>query len=336
MISKRMFLISMFPFMFLIGCSSVAVQTTINADGSYIRHIKFTVGSEPMGGPPKLEKNFQRLSDKKWTMTSKNVDDNLVVEAHRKFDKGQKSEGDVSLMQKLEKKRRLGPPKDEEPAPKAKVLLTNSVSVTEISPGKWEYKEVLHWTGQRDEMDWSKLNNKEELAKLKACLPEKIRSDETVKKLGLGIAESLNRILFGPGMPMLPQFLLQTDLAIRKMMISLGNFIVKWLKDEFGDKLTADERFQCAKKILDDSGLKGALTEQKAKSQPKGPGGAPAKEKKKEETDLIPMSFAVKVPGKILKSNGDVDRFSGSVYWGVYPQAAAFKDVVLRVVYTTK
>lgn len=336
MLAKRFFLPSIVFLLSMFGCSSVAVQTTINADGSYVRHIKFTVGSEPMGGPPKLEKNFQRLSDKKWKVTSKKVDDNLVVEAHRKFDKGQKSEGDVSLMQKLEKKRGFGPPKPGEAAPRPKVLLTNSCSVKEISPGKWEYKEVLLWTGERDEMEWSKLNNNEELAKLKACMPEKVRSDAAAKKLGYGMAQELNRLLFGPGMPMLPQFLLQTELAVRKMMISLGNFIVNWLKSEYGDKLTADERFQCAKKILDESGIKGALTEQKAKSQPKGPGGAPEKAKKKEETDLIPMSFAVKVPGKILESNGDIDRFSGTVYWGVYPQAAAYKDVVLRVVFTTK
>lgn len=335
MLSRKLFIPTLLCLFSFVGCSSVAVQTTINPDGSFVRHIKFTVGSEPMGGPPKLEKNFKKLSEKTWKVTTKTKDDNLIVEAHRKFEKGQKSEGDVNLMQKIEKKRSFGPPKPDEKAPKPKVLLTNTVTVTEISPGTWEYKEILHWKGQRDDMDWSKLNDKEELDKLKACLPKKLQSDENAKKLGHILLDTLVQTLFGPGMPMLPQFLLQTDLAIRKMMISLGDNVVIWLKKEFGDKLTDEERFECARKVIDDGGLQDALSDQKAKSQPKGPGG-PAKKEKKEETDLIPMSFAVKVPGKIISSNGSIDRYSGTVYWGVYPQAAAYKDVVLRVVYKAK
>jgi hypothetical protein len=317
----------------LSGCNSLSVETTIHKDGSYTRNLKFVVGKEPMGGAPNLENVFAPLGKKDWSIATKTKDDSLIVEASRKFAKNTVSKGDIAIYKKVEVKRR-GPGADNEKK-KPLVLLTNTVTVKELAPGKFEYREVLSWKGKREKVDWATGKTEADRKKLEGCLPEKIASKANAKKLAQHMASTMNQILFGPGTPMLPQFLMQTELALRKMMIRLGNETVDWLEREFGDKLSDSERIDAVRKILKESGLQERLEDQKAKSQPKGPGGAKKKEDK-DETDLVPMSFAVSVPGKVLESNGEVDRFTGKVYWGVYPQAAAYKDVVLRVVYTTK
>jgi hypothetical protein len=42
--------------------------------------------------------------------------------------------------------------------------------------------------------------------------------------------------------------------------------------------------------------------------------------------------FIVKIPGKVISSNGEVDELTGEVYWALFPQAAALKPVVLTAV----
>jgi hypothetical protein len=320
-----------------VGCASLAVETTVHVDGSFTRDLKFTVGKPPMGGQADLSKTFVPLSKEKWKIASKMKDDNLIVEASRKFAKNSNSNGDVSLLQKIEKKQSFGPPpKNAKKEPPARVLLINEVSVKEIAPGKFEYREVLRWKGQRDAMEWAELEKDGELKKLRACLPESISSDANTKKLIAHMAGTLNRILFGPGTPMMPQFLMQTELAVRRMLIMLGNSIVDWLGKEFAGKLTEAQRVDCARKVLKETELQQKLEEKKADSQPKGPMAPKKKAAAKDETELVAMTFVLNFPGQVLETNGQVDRFSGTVYWGVYPQAAAYKDVVLRVVFTVK
>jgi hypothetical protein len=40
----------------------------------------------------------------------------------------------------------------------------------------------------------------------------------------------------------------------------------------------------------------------------------------------------VKAPGRVVSSNGEVDELTGEVFWGLFSEAAAFKDVVLTAV----
>ena len=105
---------------------------------------------------------------------------------------------------------------------------------------------------------------------------------------------------------------------------------------EFTGKLTEAQCVACARKVLKVTKLQEKLEDKKADSQPQGPMAPKKKEKAKDETELVAMTFALNFPGTVLETNGQIDRFSGTVYWGVYPQAAAYKDVVLRVVFTVK
>ncbi len=39
--------------------------------------------------------------------------------------------------------------------------------------------------------------------------------------------------------------------------------------------------------------------------------------------------FIVKMPGRVVSSNGEVDDLSGEVYWALFPEAASLKNLVL-------
>jgi hypothetical protein len=50
---------------------------------------------------------------------------------------------------------------------------------------------------------------------------------------------------------------------------------------------------------------------------------------------LAALTFSVKLPGKIVSTNGERDDFAHEVYWSVYPQAAALGDVEMTAVCDT-
>jgi hypothetical protein len=44
------------------------------------------------------------------------------------------------------------------------------------------------------------------------------------------------------------------------------------------------------------------------------------------------LIFIVKAPGRVVSSNGEVDELTGEVFWGMFSEAAAFKDLVLTAI----
>ncbi len=64
-------------------------------------------------------------------------------------------------------------------------------------------------------------------------------------------------------------------------------------------------------------------------SQPDVAAAAPAPSK---SNGLVPLMFIVKTPGRVVSSNGEVDELTGEVFWALFEEAAAFKDVVLSAV----
>ena len=42
--------------------------------------------------------------------------------------------------------------------------------------------------------------------------------------------------------------------------------------------------------------------------------------------------FVLRTPGRVVSSNGEVDEFTGEVYWALFPEGAALKDITLTAV----
>ena len=91
------------------------------------------------------------------------------------------------------------------------------------------------------------------------------------------------------------------------------------LLEKFGDKLTAQERMATTHKLI-----AGFMAAGETASKSKGPdAGPPGKDS--DDSALVAMLFSVKLPGKVLATNGEVDDSSGEVFWALYSQAAALE-----------
>ena len=89
-----------------------------------------------------------------------------------------------------------------------------------------------------------------------------------------------------------------------------------------GDKLSMQERRACVRKIIEN--ITNGLT------QKTNAGADPTKAGAKPDfgdAALTALTFSVKLPGKIVSTNGERDDFNREVYWSVYPQAAVLGDV---------
>jgi hypothetical protein len=63
---------------------------------------------------------------------------------------------------------------------------------------------------------------------------------------------------------------------------------------------------------------------QRPQSKAAEPGG------KQENASLTTLTFSVKVPGRLLETNGLRDDIDGSVTWGMFAEAPSVEAVTLR------
>ncbi len=50
---------------------------------------------------------------------------------------------------------------------------------------------------------------------------------------------------------------------------------------------------------------------------------------------LTPLMFIVHPPGKVVSTNGEIDEFSGEIFWALFEEAASYQDVVMTAVLET-
>lgn len=317
----------------LSACSQASIRTTIGADGSIERSLEFTLAAQPMQGPPKLDDTFVSPG-KGWDRKESKKDDNQVFTFTRSFKKGEALGGDFSIKEKIEKPApKFGEDENKQPEqPKvAKVMLVNEISHKELAPGKWEYVETLRWKGQRDGFAMGK-DEQEKVDAFKKKLPEALRTDAVLEKIKKAMGSTASRAVFGPGDPVAPLFLTNPEHAMRKLRSALFGAVVDTLTKEGEGKISKDEATKLARDLLSDFDLQSKVQQNVNETKPKR--GAKEEGDKKSKVDMIAMTFSLKVPGTIVETNGQIDAFANEIYWGVYPQAAEFEDVVLRVVYT--
>jgi hypothetical protein len=110
------------------------------------------------------------------------------------------------------------------------------------------------------------------------------------------------------------------------MKAKFGRALDTLLNKEFGDKMDANARLKAIRTLIAqlDSGK---LLEGSKEKQKEGPS---------DDSNLIAMFTSVKLPGRIVESNGELDEVSGEVFWAYYPEAAQLGDVTLRAVCEVK
>lgn len=321
---KTCLLLSIACIAFLSACTRARVTTELHSDGTFTRTVVLTGQPKQENGMqmPTLEDTFVFPSGVGWKLLDAPKQTAPVSAVHvsssvakpgemtktfeRLFASGSTSKGDLSIV-----------------AGKSKALeLVNEATVTKVGPNRYEYKETLRWVGRPPDQPEP---TAEEMEQIKAVLPKELATDENVRALSQRTHRLAIPLMFGPSDPLLAQGWLHPELAERRILQRAGALMSKALEEQFGDKLTPEQRHELVKRTI-----QGTLNASKP-SQPD-----PAASSTKDNGSLTPLMFVLRAPGKLISSNGEYDDFSGEVFWALYPEAASLQPVVLTAVYEVK
>jgi hypothetical protein len=291
----------------LSGCARVKVTTEIKSNGSVTRIVAFTgqdknEKSMQVGGT--IEESFVLPAGKEWKSRETKKDADRTVTYERNLTAGHPFTGDVSI---------------KDGAESGKLQLVNSVTVTRTG-NRFEYSEKLQWKGAPPQPADLK---PQQLDEIKALLPKSLATNENVRALADKAESFVVPALFGPGDPLLAIGLIHPDLAERRVTQRIGGVLLKALQEQFGDQLTAAQRRELALKFIKTSISSNKVSQPDPSAQPEGP---------KNSGGFNPLMFILKAPGRVISSNGEVDELTGEVYWALFSEAAAFRDVVLTAI----
>jgi hypothetical protein len=256
---------------------------------------------------PKLEETFLIPSGAPWKITRAKEKDDLTITATREVAKGEIVKQDLVVRGKIK-----GNPGR---------LVVNEMSVKQIAPGRLEYREVLHYQGDHPkEMDQAA---PEVTSVLKASLPPGLVAEAEHGELTRNLLREIWRLLFGPNDPLISQLMMHPDLAERRLKMRVATVIDATLLKQFGDRLTVEQRHNVTRKLVETAAAKtSTMSQAKSKAGPPEPGGA-------DNAGMEAMFVSVKLPGKIVSTNGERDDTTGEVFWAFYSMAPALEDVVL-------
>jgi hypothetical protein len=304
------------------GCAQIGGSTEVNPDGGFTRTLVFE-GDKPKGPKDSDGMSFSPTIDQLvivprmpgWEVKKAYEGSKITITASKAFAPGEASVNDLLVK---------GDPK------KSESVLANTVSVTKRDDGKLEYREVIRWVGPKDN---SATDTKEIEEELKKHLPEGKASDEAAVKATAGMLQKeVVHALLGPGEPLLGLLFTHPRYAEFKLRKKMGGALRQALTEGFGDKLTEAEREATARAMLATLGSK---ISNAAKPTPPGPGGpAPDSEAEKSSKpgSLVAILLKVKLPGKVIETNGELDDLTGEVVWPLYSEAATAGEITLRAV----
>jgi hypothetical protein len=294
----------------LSSCAHARVTTRIQSDGSWTRTIALT-GQQKKGGiqaTPTLDDTFVVPTGSGWKSSEETKDNNRVLTLERSLAAGATLDGDISI-------------KGSEPG---KLRLVNQVTVKAAGPHQLEYRETLHWQGPPSQL-LSDIHP-EDLARLKSHLPKPLATDANARALADKAVELGVPVVFGPGDPLLALGLLHPDLALYRANQRLGAMLVKALEQQFGDKMQPAERREVARQLIQETFATAKISD----PDPAAAAATPAN-----SSGLTPLMFIVQPPGKVVSTNGEIDEFTGEIFWAMFEEAASYKDVVLTAVLET-
>jgi len=293
------------------GCGRITASTEVKPDGSYVRRIVFRAPAVQEGAPgglsgPSIDEVFALPTAPAWTVARSTEEGEAKVTAERTVAAGAGASADITVRT---------PGKTP-----AETLLTNSVEVRRVAPNRWEYRETIRWTGPPSEITDAISKDAEEwIAK---ALPAGVSTPELAKGLASSARNRLWRVLFGPGDPLFLGIIAHPDLAERRLLSAVAREMNAVLVEILGDRLSAEQRRAAIRALTTEMQTVTKVRGQARQTADKGPAES-------NFAGLMPLLSSVKMPGKIVATNGEWDEASGEVIWGMYGQAAALEPVVL-------
>ena len=257
-------------------------------------------------GGPKLEDSFVLPSSSVYAIKQDKTEEGVKGTLTRTVAAGATIENDVVL------KGAKGP------------LTSNKVAVTKLADGRMEYVETLTWTAGPGE--FAETPAELRLA-VKKAIPERAATTEVIDAATTGIKRTIWKIFFGPGDPLIPLLVFHPDLGAKRMMQRVFKEADPNLQAELGDKMDAATRAEFIKNFVTALNIEEMMAAKQKQKQ------NPAESTGDDKGALVSMLFSVKVPGKVLETNGEVDPITGEVVWAFYGEAAQPAPVQMRVVY---
>lgn len=296
----------------LSACARARVTTRIQSDGSWTRTVALT-GPQKKDGlqatpAATLDDTFVIPTGNGWKSSEETKDNNRMLTIERFLTAGATLEGDLSI-------------KSSEPG---KLRLVNQVTVKAAGPHRLEYRETLQWKGPLNQL-LGDIQPKD-LTRLKSHLPGPLATDANARALVDKAMELGVPVLFGPGDPLLALGVLHPDLALHRVNQRMGAVLVKALEQQFGDKMQPVERREVARELIQETFSTGKISQ---------PDPAAAAAISGNNPGLTPLMFIVQPPGKVVSTNGEIDEFSGEIFWALFEEAASYKDVVMTAVLET-
>ncbi len=120
-----------------------------------------------------------------------------------------------------------------------------------------------------------------------------------------------------------------------KLQRRFGAMFDRILADTYGNQLSVERRHAIVRHLVDSQAdfLQNNMQKKAAAGPPglNGQGGDAGS-----SGDFVSMTFSVRLPGRIVETNGDADPITGDVYWVFYSPSVQAGDVVMRAVCETQ
>lgn len=291
---------------FVTGCTGSSSTSTVNSDGTWTRTIKLATrdGVSVGGGKstPKLTDIFKLPVDKEWTRTDKQINGEFSTTLSRKMKIDDAPLTDIVI-------------KD-----KKGTQYKNFVLVRKLDGNRWEYYEKVIFVGdasKRDSSEWKQIEQE-----VKAALPKGIATEEDIKEICSRTETAMIRQVVGPDDHLFGLLIINVDGARRRFRSKFAVIEERVLAEVLGNRLTEDEREKAIKTMLaklDKKGVDETFVQTTSTS-----GSA--------NSTLVGISSVVKLPGKILETNGTVDEYTGEIYWDFTSTSADAGVIELRAV----
>jgi len=200
--------------------------------------------------------------------------------------------------------------------------LKNFVVVRKLEGNRIEYYEkIVFVTPNKDKQD---KDVDQYIAELKKAMPEGIGTDADYKAMSKKTSTALIRIFFGPDDHLFGTIILNPDGAVRRLRAKLGVIESKILAEQFGERMSQAARDDVVKKLLSTFDNSKVLANSKPSANPD--------QANQSQADFVGMSVSVKLPGKIIESNGEIDSFTGEVFWDFASNSAEPEVLELRAI----
>lgn len=335
---ERLMLLSVCALAALTGCARSVVTTEIQKDGTWKRTLKFYANAPAKDGlalGETLDSTFILTKGAGWKTTrGKENDPNAKKEQANPFGGG----GDMEVYT-AERTMALGESIDHDVSLKSsdkkmqEPVVVNTVSVKEIAPGKFEYREILRWKGPKLDKppigDLPVMDAKA-MAEIKKFLPAELATPEKMLVLNKALEQGMWRLMFGPNDPLLAdmfKLMMFPDMIVPKMTRHFNIIFDTALAKTYGEALSAEERRDITRKMTQSQ-----VNQWKSQASDKAAAGPPNPGDQNKDGTFVAMTYSVKMPGRVVEANGDIDPVMNEVYWTFYSPAPMLEDVELRAV----